>query len=147
MADTPEQAHLREHLAELRRVAGSVGRDIALHAADIDRKIDKLGRSAGKDAKYLAWELDDDLAALGKSLSKDLRALPGAIAGGATTAGAAIRDGAAEFATRTSDAVHTAARSAAEGTRNALASAAGVRRKPMREWHSPGADAGSDDRN
>lgn len=137
MTDTPEQAHLRQHLAELRGAAHSIGKDIALHAKDLDYKIDRLGTKIGKEAKYTAWELEDDLSALERSIRTDLRNLPGKMRDGAEAAGSAIAGAVSSAASRTGDALSSAGKRASEGTRNALASAAGVRRTPMKEWHAP----------
>ena len=139
MSDTPEQAQFREHLSEIRRAAGGIGRDIRVSAENIDRAIDRLGHTAGKDAKYLTWELEDDLAALAKSIGHDVRDFPSWAATHASAAGAALRDGASEIAERTSDALHSTGKHISQGTRNAMASAAGVRRTPMKEWHTPSA--------
>jgi len=137
MTDTPEQAQLRQHLAELRHNAGAVGRDISIHVRNLDKSIDRLGHTTGKEAKYLYWELEDDMAALAHSLGKDVRAIPGKVADAAGTAKDALVGGVEQIASRTSDVLSSAGKRAAEGTRNAFASAAGVRRTPMKEWHTP----------
>ncbi len=140
MTDTPEQAELRQHLSELRRAAHLVGRDVALHVEDlknIDQKIERLGHLVGKEAKYAAWEIEDDISAIGRGLGRDIRALPGAIADGAVTAGSAVAGAVSTAARVTGETLSSAGHRASEGTKNALASAAGVRRTPMKEWHSP----------
>ena len=148
MTDTFEQAELRKHLSELRKAAHAVGRDVAIHVEDlknIDEKIDRLGRLIGKEAKYAAWEIEDDLAAFGRGVGRDLKAIPSRIAEGAVAAGSAVGGAVSNVATRTGEAIATAGKRASEGTKNALASAAGVRRTPMKEWHSPSNPRKSDD--
>jgi hypothetical protein len=49
----------------------------------------------------------------------------------------AIGSGASRAGAATRDAFVSAGHRAKEGTRNALASAAGVKRTPMREWSTP----------
>jgi hypothetical protein len=137
MTDTPEQAQLRQHLAELRHTAGAVGKDISIHVRNLDKSIDRLGHVSGKEAKYLYWELEDDMGALAHGLSKDLKAIPGRVADAAGSARDSIVGGVGEIASRTGDALSSVGKRATEGTRNAFASAAGVRRTPMKEWHTP----------
>jgi hypothetical protein len=137
MTDTPEQAQLRQHLAELRHTAGAVGKDISIHVRNIDQSIDRLGHVTGKEAKYLYWELEDDMGALAHSLGKDVRAIPGRVAEAAGSAKDSIVSGVEGLASRTGDALSSAGKRASEGTKNAFASAAGVRRTPMKEWHTP----------
>lgn len=148
MTDTPEQAQLRRHLTELRQTAGAIGHDVALHVEDlknIDEKIDRLGRLVGKQAKYAAWEIEDDLSAFGRGVRRDVRALPGAIASGASAAGSAVAGAVSSAASRTGEAIASAGHRASEGTKNALASAAGVKRTPMKEWHAPRPGSSSND--
>ena len=147
MTDTPQQAELRRHLSDLRSAAGAVGRDVAIHVSDlkhIDEKIDRLGHLLGKEAKYAAWEIEDDLSAFGKAAGREVRAIPGRIADGAEAAGSAVAGAVSSAASRTGEAISSAGKRASEGTKNALASAAGVKRTPMREWHAPGAAGDSE---
>jgi hypothetical protein len=139
MTDTPEQAHLREHLREIRKASHAVGKDIAIHVSDLDTKIDRLGAKIGKEAKYAAWELEDDLGSLERSLASDIRSIPGKVRDGAEAAGSAVAGAVSGAASWTAEEISGAGKRAAQGTKNALASAAGVRRTPMKEWHSPGA--------
>lgn len=130
MTDTVEQARLREHLRMLRQAMGGIGKDMEIHLSDVDRKIERLGRLTGKDAKYVAWEIEDDLDAMGRKVGVAVRAIPGAVKGGLEAAGAGISRAGAGVR----DGLEAAGSKAAEGTRNALARAAGVRRTPMKEW-------------
>jgi NADP-dependent 3-hydroxy acid dehydrogenase YdfG len=133
MSDAREEAQFRQHLAEMRRAAGGIGRDFASEFTDLDRKIEKLGHATAKEAKYLALDIQDDFSNLGKSIDEEVRKIPQHIA----NAGIAIGSGASRAGAATRDAFVDAGHRAKEGTKNALASAAGVKRTPMREWSSP----------
>ncbi|HTW39801.1 MAG TPA: hypothetical protein VMF04_02955 [Thermoplasmata archaeon] len=133
MSDEREEAQFRQHLAEMRRAAGGIGRDFASEFSDLDRKIERLGHVTAKEGKYLILDIQDDFRNLGRAMDEQVRSIPGHIANGGIAIGsAASRAGAA-----TRDAVVSAGHRAKEGTRNALASAAGVKRTPMKEWSSP----------
>jgi hypothetical protein len=133
MSDPRDEARFREHLAEMRRAAGGLGRDFANEFSDLDRKIERLGHATAKEGKYLALDIQDDFAALGKAMDAEIRRIPRHIA----NAGIAIGSGASRAGAATRDAFVSAGHRAKEGTKNALASAAGVRRTPIREWSSP----------
>jgi hypothetical protein len=137
MTDTPEQAQLRRHLAELRQAFGAVGKDAELHLRDVPHKIDRLGGKVGKEAKYAYWELEDDLTSLERGLKKDAKALPGKVAQGAVAVGSAAAGAVSGAAGWTRDTIADAGHRAHQGTKNALASAAGVNRKPIKTWHPP----------
>jgi hypothetical protein len=126
MSDRREEAQFRQHLADLRRAAGGLGRDFSSEISNLDKSIERFGRSSSKDAKYLAQSIEERFSALGRAIDSEARRLPGRIADGASRAGGATRDAfvAVGKATKT-------------GTKNALASAAGVNRKPMRSWSPP----------
>ncbi|MGD0257074.1 MAG: hypothetical protein ABSB90_04240 [Thermoplasmata archaeon] len=126
MSDRHEEAQFRQHLADLRRAAGGLGKDFSSEISNLDKTIERFGRSSAKDAKYLGQSIEDRFSSLGRAIDEEARRLPGRIAGGASRAGGATRDAfvAVGKATRT-------------GTKNALASAAGVNRKPMRSWSPP----------
>lgn len=140
MSETREEAQFRQHLAEMRRAAGGIGRDFASEFSDLDRKIERLGHTTAKEAKYLALDIQDDFANLGKAMDEEVRRIPQHLA----NAGAAIGSGASRAGAATRDAFVAAGHRAKEGTRNALASAAGVKRTPMREWSAP--TTGEDER-
>ncbi len=141
MTDNRDEAQFRAHLAEMRRAAGGLGRDFATEFTDLDRKIERLGHVTSKEAHYLALDIQDDFAALGKRMDAEVRRIPQHIA----NAGIAIGSGASRAGAATRDAFVSAGKAAKTGTKNALASAAGVRRTPMREWSPPSADAAPSD--
>ena len=95
----------------------------------LDRSIERFGRSSSKDAKYLGQQIEDSFSTLARAIDSEARRLPGRIADGASRAGGATRDALVGFghATRT-------------GTKNALASAAGINKKPIRSWSPPETD-------
>jgi hypothetical protein len=142
MSDDRQEAQFRQHLTEMRRAAGGIGRDFAAEFSELDRKIERLGHVTSKEGKYLLLDIQDDFANLGKAIDEEVRRIPTHIANGGIAIGtAASRAGAA-----TRDAFVTAGHRAKEGTKNALASAAGVKRTPMKEWSAPTTssdDAGS----
>jgi hypothetical protein len=138
MTDSREEAQFRTHLAEMRRAASGLGRDFASEFGDLDQKIERLGHVTAKEAKYLALDIQDDFSALGKRMDAEVRRIPQHIA----NAGVAIGSGAARAGAATRDAFVSAGHAAKRGTKNALASAAGVRRTPMREWSPPATDEG-----
>jgi hypothetical protein len=129
MSDRPNEAQFRQHLADLRRAAGGLGRDFSSEMSHLDRSIERFGRSSSKDAKYLGQQIEDGFSSLARAIDSEARRLPGRIADGASRAGGATRDALVGFghATRT-------------GTKNALASAAGVNKKPIRSWSPPESD-------
>jgi hypothetical protein len=133
VSDSRDEAQFRQHLTEMRRAAGGIGRDFASEFNDLDRKIEKLGHTTAKEAKYLALDIQDDFATLGKRMDEEVRRIPQHFA----NAGMAIGSGASRAGAATRDAFVSAGHRAKEGTRNAFASAAGVKRTPMREWSTP----------
>jgi len=133
MSSSREQAQFRQHLADMRRAAGGLGSDFANEFSNLDEKIERIGRTTAKEAKYLGLEIQDDFARLGRSMDEEMRKLPQRIANGAI----AIGSGTSRAAGAARDAMVSAGHKAKEGTKNALASAAGVRRTPMKEWSPP----------
>ncbi|HTP54351.1 MAG TPA: hypothetical protein VML94_05260 [Thermoplasmata archaeon] len=148
MPESQEQAQFRQHLREISHATAGLGRDFKHEVGDLDQKIERFGRATGKEAKYLALDIQDGLSNLGHSVDEEVRRIPGRIA----SAGTAIGAGTARAAGAARDAVVIAGKRAKEGTKNAFAAAAGVRRTPMREWSAPsdgaesGASSPSDDR-
>jgi hypothetical protein len=140
MADTREQARLREHLAELGRTAKLIGKDVAIDTDQLGRKIDRIGRLTGKEARYALYDIQDGLTDLGHQVQTGARRLPGALSTDLQRAGGAIGDGAVAFGRGTRDAVVTAGRKTRTGTQNALARAAGVKKTPMKEWQPTDSD-------
>ncbi len=136
MTETPEQAEFRRHLGELRKAAGGLGRDFHAEFSQLNEKIDRLTTATARDAKDLALDIQEDLGSLARSVGEEARRLPHAI----REAGTAIGSGTARAAGAARDAVVIAGHRAKEGTRNAFAAAAGVKRTPMRSWSPPGAE-------
>ncbi|HKN07149.1 MAG TPA: hypothetical protein VJ021_06080 [Thermoplasmata archaeon] len=143
MSDSREQAQFRAHLSEMRHAAGGLGRDFAREFSDLDGKIERFGNATAKEAKYLGLEIQDDFSHLGKTLDAEMRRIPQRI----SDAGVAIGSGTVRAAGAARDAVYAAGKAAKTGTKNALATAAGVRKSPMREWSPPatGESASSSD--
>jgi len=133
MSNTREQAEFRAHLSEMRHAAGGLGRDFAREFSDLDRKIERMGSATAKEAKYLGLEIQDDLSHLGKAVDAEMRRIPQRI----SDAGVAIGSGTVRAAGAARDAMFAAGKMAKTGTKNALASAAGVKKTPMREWSPP----------
>ncbi len=136
MSDRREQAQFRAHLAEMRRAAAGLGGDFAHEFSDLDRKIERFGQLTAQEAKNLGYEIQDDFSFLGHAIDDGMRKLPGRIA----SAGVAIGSGTARAAGAARDAMAAAGHRARVGTKNALASAAGVKRTPMRQWSPPTTD-------
>jgi hypothetical protein len=139
MPESHQQAQFRRHLSEMRRAASGLGRDFASEFSDLDRKIERLGQVTAKQAKYLGYEIQDEFTNLGKAMDEEMRRLPQRFA----NAGIAIGSGTARAAGVARDAMVSAGHRAKEGTKNAFAAAAGVRRTPMREWSPPSTDESS----
>lgn len=142
MPDTPEQAQFRRHLAEMRRAAGGLGRDFASEFSDLDTKIERFGQATAKQARDLGNEIQDDLANLASSIDVEVRRFPQRVA----NAGVAIGSGTARAAGAARDAMVSAGHRAKQGTQNAFAAAAGVRRTPMRQWSPPATGEPSSER-
>jgi len=135
MGSSQEEARFREHLAQMRSAARGLGRDFQAEFSDLDDKIERWGHSTSKDAAALGQDIAESFAALGKRIDEEARRLPGRIADGASRAGGATRDAFVAVGHRTK-----------EGTKNALASAAGVNRKPIKTWSPPSESENSDER-
>ncbi len=137
MADTPEQAELRRHLAELRSAAHGLGRDLELKveggARVLEQKISTMPEVAADDLRGWFQDIDGDFRALGRVVDDGLSKIPGRVA----NAGSAIAAAAARVGAATKGGLLTAGKKTREGTKNVLAAAAGVRRTPMKEWHPP----------
>jgi hypothetical protein len=134
MSDRHNEAQFRQHLADLRRAAGGIGRDFSSEISNLDRSIERFGRSSAKDAKYLGQQIEENFSNLGRAIDAEARRLPGRIADGASRAGGATRDAFVGLGKATKST-----------TQNALASAAGVNRKPIRSWSPPEPGAAAPD--
>lgn len=140
MADTPEQAQLRQHLHEIRRAMGGIGKDFSIEVRGLEGKISKLPQLTGKELKYAMQDIQDDFGTLAHKVDQEFEALPGNVKRGAIAAGGAISDGASRAATATKDAMIDAGHQVSEGTKNTFAKAAGLKRTPMKQWHAPPSD-------
>ncbi len=130
---------MREHLAELRQATHGLGRDVEIRLEDVGRKIEKLPTLTAEEARAAAYEIEDDLVAIGHKAGVEIRRLPREIGHGIATGAGEIRDGAVRAGTAARDELEDVGHRTKEGTKNLLASAAGVRRTPMKGWSSPSA--------
>lgn len=137
MSDTEEQVRLREHLHQIRTASRGVAKDIGIEASRIEEGIARLPKLTAKEAKYAMLDLEDDLSRLGRAVDDELTRLPGRVASGVVAGATAIGSGTARLAGATKDAFESAGHRAKEGTRNAFAAAAGVKRTPMKQWTHP----------
>ncbi len=135
MRDSSDQARFREHLAQMRQAARGLGGDFVSEFSNLDSKIERFGHSTGRGAYELGSEIQEELSNLGKQIDDQMRRLPGRIADGASRAGGATRDAFVAVGHRTK-----------EGTKNALASAAGVNRKPIKSWSPPDSESSDEPR-
>ena len=138
MTDTPQQAQLRQHLSEMRHAARGLGTDFAVEFRTLDDKISRLGTATARELTYDLRDIQSDFSRLGHRIDEGLAALPQNLKEKATAAGSAIAGGAVRLGGVTRDAIETAGHKASEGTKNAFAAAAGVNRKPIKEWSSAG---------
>jgi hypothetical protein len=138
MTSHAEQAQMREHLAELRRAARGLGSDFEVRFEELGAKIERLPRLTAKEAKYALYDIEDDFAAMGHKVDSELRKLPREIGHGISTGIDGIKSGATRLGEVTRDGLDAVWHKTLEGTKNALASAAGVRRTPMKQWSDPG---------
>jgi hypothetical protein len=145
MTSDPDSPQFRAHLGELRRAVGGLGRDFSGTFSDLDTKIAKWEKASRKEAKYLAWEIEDDFNRIGREIGEEARKFPGSVRDGAAYIGEAVAEKTVAFAGATRDAIQAAGHKTAQGTKNALAAAAGVRRTPMKEWRSPSSSDRSDE--
>ena len=143
MPESAEQAQLRQHLREMRRAVGGLGHDFAIEFETLDEKIDRLGKLTAKEAKYALIDIHDDFSALGRSIDEEIRRLPHQVGSAVVRAGEAIGSGATRLANATGSAIESAGSKAVEGTKNAAARIAGVKRTPMKEWHHPANESDS----
>jgi hypothetical protein len=134
MSETREQAQMRQHMSEMRRAAAGLGRDFSIELKHLERNIEKLGSATGKEGKYLLYDIQDEAARLSRAIETEARAFPKRVATAVSDVGEGIRDGAARVGNATRDALESAGKKAKDGTKNAFASAAGIKRTPMREW-------------
>jgi hypothetical protein len=105
MTDTPEQVQLRQHLAEMRRAAGGLGKDFELTFKNLDQSISRLSTRTAKDMKYDLMQIQDDFARLGRSIDTELTRLPHNMKEGAVNVASAIGSGAARVGGASRDAL------------------------------------------
>ncbi|MCI4330229.1 MAG: hypothetical protein L3K19_00055 [Thermoplasmata archaeon] len=134
MTETREQAQMRQHWSEMRQAASGLGKDFSIELRHLERNIEKLGTVTGKEGKYLLYDIQDEAARLRRSIETEARAFPGRVANAVSDVGERIQDGASRVGGATRDVLESAGKKAKDGTRNAFATAAGVKRTPMREW-------------
>ncbi len=137
---TAQQARLRQHLSELRHATGGIGRDFAIEFQNLDEKIAHLGSLTAREARSALLDIEDDFSALGRSIETEMRQLPGKVAEGLASAGTALASGTIKVASATKDALESAGHATKEGTKNAFATLAGIRRTPIKEWRPPGSE-------
>jgi hypothetical protein len=133
MSDERDQAQFRQHLAEMRGAAAGIGRDFKAEIDQLDRKIERLSHVTSKESKYLLLDIQDDFKNLAHDINEGARSVPGRIVNGGTAAADAL----SRAGVVSRDAISAAGHKAKVGTRNALATAAGVKRTPMKEWSAP----------
>jgi len=133
MSDSSEQAQLRAHLAELRSATRGLSHDFNLEFQDLGNKIDRLGTLTAREARHFKEDIQYDFGRLGRRIDAEVRSFPGDV----RSVGEAIGTGTVRAVTAAGGALEYAGHRAKEGTKNALATAAGVRRTPMREWRFP----------
>ncbi len=145
MTTHEEQARLREHLAQLRMAAHGLGSDFEVRFEEIGSKIERLPTLTAREAKYALYEIEDDFSAMGHKVDVELKKLPREIGHGIATGVEGIKTGATRLGEATRDGIDAVGHRTVEGTRNALAAAAGVRRTPMKQWSDPGSAAAAPD--
>jgi hypothetical protein len=138
MTETPEQIQWRQHMGELRRAARGLGGDFDLYFRSLDDRIARFSSRTSKDLKGDMRDIEEDMAALGRRIDHELVALPGNVKTKVVAGATAVGSGAARLGGATRDVMEAAGARAREGTKNALASAAGVNRKPIKEWGNSG---------
>jgi hypothetical protein len=146
MSDPAEQIQLRQHLSEMRRAAHGIGKDFDLWFQTIDEKIAKASTRAGRDVRDDWRDIEDDMTRLGRALDHEISNLPRHLKEGAVNVASRVGSGGVWVAETTRDALGAAKDRAAEGTKNALAKAAGVNRKPMKEWHHSTVESETEER-
>lgn len=141
MTTHEEQAQMRQHLAELRQAAHGLGRDFEIHAIQVGEKIERLPSLTAEEARQAMYEIEDDFSAMGRKIEAEAKALPREIGHGIATGAVGIGRGAARIGGAARDEMEEVGHRTKEGTKNLLASAAGVRRTPMKGWTSPGSES------
>ena len=142
MGESPEQAELRRHLAELRKAASSLRHDLyQMQFAALEDKIARMPQRAGEELEDFYADVCDDFGRLGRSLDDSLSRVPGHI----ENVGSAIAAAAVHVGSVTKGAARAAGHATKEKTKDTFASMAGVKRTPMKEWSTPSASTASRD--
>jgi hypothetical protein len=136
MTDSREQSQLREHLAQIRRAVGGIGHDFSTEIRNLDKRISRLSDATGAEAERASNDLRRDISRLGSDVDREIRRLPGHIMDAGTALGSKTK----EAAGLARDAAVSAGHSAKTGTKALFARAAGVKKRPMREWTPPPPD-------
>lgn len=136
MSDNREQSQLREHLAQIRNAVRGIGHDFSVEIQNLDKRISRLSDATGAEAERAGSDIRRDLSHLGTEVDHEIRRLPGHIKDAGTTLGAKTK----EAAGIARDAAVSAGHSAKTGTKSLLARAAGVKKRPVREWTPPPPD-------
>lgn len=133
MNDSREQSQLREHLGQIRHAVRGIGHDFNLEIQNLDRRISRLSDATGAEAERTAADIRRDLSHLGGEVDREVRRLPERF----RDAGVVLGTKTLQAAGAARDAALTAGHTARSGTQNLFARAAGVKKRPMREWTPP----------
>ncbi len=133
MTDSREQSQLREHLKQIKQAVRGLGHDFSVEIQQLDRRIGRLSDATGQEAERAGADLRRDLNHLTTSVEREVRQLPATL----SDAGYAIGSKTKEAAVYARDGLASASHSAKEGTKNLLARAGGVKKRPIREWSPP----------
>jgi hypothetical protein len=139
--DTDEQAQMRRHLADMNHAARLLGKDVQIKIRNAEEELRRASVQSGRNFQDSMANLRSDISDLSRTVDAELARFPGQVRDGAVAAGSAISSASLRAASATRDAFETAGTKAKVSTKNALASAAGVNRKPLRQWHAPANDA------
>lgn len=144
--ETDEQAQMRRHLADMSHAARLLGKDVQIKIRNAEENLRRSSMESGRNLQDSMAALRSDIAELSHTVDAELARLPGQVRDSAYAAGSAISSASVRVASATRDAFEAAGAKARVGTKNALASAAGVNKKPMRQWHAPASEPESDSR-
>lgn len=133
MTDTREQSQLREHLSQIRHAVRGIGHDFSVEIQNLDKRISRLSETTGAGTERTANDIRRDIGKLGSDVEREVRRLPEHLADAGTVIGSKTK----EAAGLARDAAVSAGHSAKTGTKSLFARAAGVKKKPMREWTPP----------
>ncbi len=144
--ETDEQAQMRRHLADMSHAARLLGKDVQIKVRNAEEELRRASVQSGRSLQDSMANLRQDIGDLSRTIDSELARLPGQVKDGAVAAGSAISSASVRVASATRDALESAGSRAKAGTKSALASAAGVNRKPLRQWHAPADEPGNEPR-